>query len=223
MKRIFWGLAKIALLVGVLIVGARFIMSDDFTDFSGGESEQVVEELENLEISEEGGEVEMVEKKAPVVVRNAEPVTNLQKTYVDYSNAAGMPAVFSESFSVMGSESLSAQIARMVGEPVDEWGNLAAHKKTFWILSELALRGINVDAPMSVSGAEVSVDNGKLSVNLDDVSSGGSMVLPSAGMNYGGPVVSSIAPVQEMPQMSVKRRSMRSINWTAVVEAGQNY
>lgn len=224
MNRIFWGLVKIALLVGVLVLAARFIMSDKFDEMFNAQPEAV--EMEEIEVLEEPVEVEeeVTKSAAPLMVRSASPVTALQYTYYNYSQWAGMPEAFSASFTVMGSEYLSSQIAREVGEPTGDWGIYANHKKTFWILSELTLRGINVDDPMSASGTQIVVDNGEISVYMANVDEE-TQVLPSAGMDHGGPVMEETAPENvDAPvakETTTKKRTMRSINWEEVVEAGQ--
>ena len=232
MKRIFWGLVKIALLVGVLVLGARFMMSDEFSNLVEERPEVEMENLEDVEgmevidmeeIMKEVNEEVSVEKETVELARIANPETVQQKKYVNYSEGAGNPGSFTTNFSLMGSEPLSAQIARMVGEPVDSWSNLAVHKKTFWILSELALRGLNVDSPLSVSGARIEVENGGVSVDMSNVSSSSpATVLPTAGMSYGGPVT-SVAPVSKEAQVVApsKRRRMSAIDWQTVVEIGQ--
>lgn len=210
MQRIFWGLVKIAVVVVLIVWGSRSF----FTETSTGEAEL----LETpVDISEDRA-VLIEGKENTLLVRSDMPKTEQQKRYAEYALKAGSPSSFSGTLQVRSTEPLSSQLARAFGEPEGEWTNLSVHKKTFWVLSELSLRNINVDAVSSVRGAIIEVENGILSIDLSSISQ----------ISFSAPVsvVSVVPPLLnagEMnssipPQKTSRRMSARS--WEKVLEAG---
>lgn len=168
MKRLFWGFIKIALIAFLLVWASRALFPDTTHLVENEDDVSIIVDSAPAEenIQEE---VQEKEQKKERVLSLSDPVTAQQKQYVDFSLRAGMPTAFTQSFTVSGYEPLSLQIARLVGEPLNQWTNHSLHKKTFWILAELTLQGINVDSASSFNGGIVTINNGNVLVDSSAV------------------------------------------------------
>jgi hypothetical protein len=226
MKRLFWGFVKIALVIALLVWASRALFPEDSV-MTGGETKFVSsEEVQDL-IAEKGKAAVKQEdsserketRQGVSILSSKEPVTKQQKKYVAYSLRAGLPDDFTATFVSHGTEALSIQIARSVGEPIGNWTNLGVHKKTFWILAELTLQNINVDAAGSFNGGIVEIQDGGILIHTD------SIVAPSLS-----PFPSSFVPVSSLgmdtaeiespvpPKKMTRRMSARS--WEEVLQSG---
>lgn len=227
MKRLFWGFVKIALVIVLLVWASRALFPEESVMTTGGEervvSSKEVQNLitENVEdvVTQEDSAGKKEIKKGRSLLDSKEPSTKQQKTYFEYSLRAGLPNNFTGTFVAHGTEPLSIQIARTVGEPLGDWAHLEVHKKTFWILAELTLQNINVDAASSFNGGSVEVQDGGILIHTD------SIVVPSFSHS---PV--SLVPVSPLgidrvkidnsvsPKKTTRRMSVRS--WEKVLQSG---
>ena len=226
MKRLFWGFVKIALVIALLIWALRALFPDESVMKVGEEDSIVSEELQG-EIAQEAQESAQKEdftereeiKEGISLLASKEPSTEQQKTYVAYSSKAGLPNDFTGTFVAHGTEPLSTQIARTFGEPLGDWVNLEVHKKTFWILAELTLQGINVDAAGSFNGGIVEVQDGGISINTDALvapsfSPSPVSIVPASPSGMDAVEIDSPVP----PKKTTRRMSARS--WERVLESG---
>ena len=226
MKRLFWGFVKIALVIALLIWASRALFPDESVMKVGEEESIVSEELQG-EIAQEAQESVQKEdstereeiKEGISLLASKEPRTEQQKTYVAYSLKAGLPNDFTGTFVAHGTEPLSTQIARTFGEPLGEWSNLTIHKKTFWILAELTLQGINVDAAGFFNGGIVDVLDGGILIHTD------SIVAPSFAPSPVSLVLVSFSGMDtaeiDSPVPSKKTtRRMSARSWEKVLQSG---
>lgn len=169
MKRIIWGIIKIAVVVGLLVWIAYKFFPDTFEgDEAPLPDEIITEEITEPELDiDNETEVVEIESQEPVAQQNiGESMASKKARYARYSQGAGMPSAFTASISVQGTTVLSLQIAQALAESTSDWAQLSLHKKTFWILSELVQQDINVDMIYSLQGAMISVRNGEVSINF---------------------------------------------------------
>ncbi len=223
MNRILWGLIKVAILVGLLVwVSREFFPATPTEEIPN--SETSIEELTEVDVvSSKDSEEKKQETQMPVVTRSSAPTTTQQKMYTNFSAKAGMPETFTVSFTAQRAIPLSMQLARALGEPEGNWEDLSVHKKTFWVLSELALRDINVDAARSLNGMQVEILWGKITIDLSDVA-----VAPVAAQSMGAVVPSAVISIptvdagqidSEIPAKKTMRR-MSARAWKQVLETG---
>ncbi len=218
MKRIFWGLVKIAIIVGLLVWAVReiFPVSDETSILTkSATEEQTAEKIETI-FEKEG------EKEIPLVTRSSEPSTLQQRKYVSYSEKSGMPEIFTTLLKFKGTEPLSIQIARALGEPTEDWKNFSAHSKTFWVLAELTLYDINVDAASTLNGLSITVRKGNVWIDTSEISTVSLLVptvISSTTIVFEG--VSLDTGELDSPFPSPKRmRRMSARSWQQVIEAG---
>ncbi len=210
MKRVFWGLVKIAIIILLLVWVVRWL-------FPVSNQEKSVSETikEQLQIAVPSA------KEILSVKKNSVPKTLQQKKYALYSEKAGMPEAFTAEVTLKGTEAISAQLARAFDEPLGEWGNLSVHKKTFWVLAELTLQDINVDLAQSLNGAVLTVKKGSVSIDLSEVSitSFPALTLSSPGGSFASVTVDTREIESPLPSKKTLRR-MSGRSWQKVLEAG---
>ncbi len=223
MRRLFWGFVKIALVVVLIIWASRELFPDESVMTTADETlsfSEKGEELLSKEIKNNDSRENPLEtKEEKVLLSSREPVTEQQKKYVEYSLKAGSPGDFAGIFVAQGPEPLSIQIARAVGEPQGEWNNFTAHKKTFWILAEMTLQNINVDAAGSFSGGVVKIQEGEISIDAS------SLMAPSFSPSPVSLVPVSSSRMESLnvdspipPQKTTRRMSART--WEKVLQTG---
>jgi len=169
---------------------------------------------ESLQIEETSPEEVLSVKK------NTAPKTLQQKQYALYSEKAGMPEGFTAEVTFSGTEAISTQLARVFDEPLGEWGNIAVHSKTFWVLAELTLQDINVDSAQSLNGAVLTVNKGSVSIDLSEVSIV-SFTAPtfSSGSSFVSVPLDTGEIESPLPSKKTLRR-MSGRSWQQVLEAG---
>lgn len=224
MRRLFWGFVKIALLIVLLVWASRVL----FPAESVSMEEELIspEKMQELELENEEkvalqeDSIERSENKEGVsFLLTKEPITEQQKRYVSYSLRAGHPDNFTGTFVAHGTEPLSVQIARTFGEPIDEWGNLALHKKTFWILAELTLQNINVDAAGSFNGGVVEIQELGILIDATNISISSFPLLSSSFIPVLSSGMDSLDVDVPIPAKKTARRmSVRS--WEKVLQSG---
>lgn len=172
MKRIIWGIIKIAIVVGLLVWLAYKFFPETF---DGGDmpspDDIVTEEITEENIVAEGEEAKEETETNKLVERvslKSESMLSIKERYAQYTQGAGAPGVFTGSLTVQGTAVLSEQLAGAFGEPLDGWERLSDHKKTFWVLSELVKQDVNVDMIYSLQGAIISVRNGNVTFSFTD-------------------------------------------------------
>ena len=220
MKRVFWGLVKIGILIGLLV----WIAQEFFPASTNQEEAHLNTTVESTEKEEEVSTEVSVEKKeikTSSIVRSTEPITPQQKQYVLYSQKAGMPKAFTAELTFRGTEPISTQLARAFDEPLGEWGDFSVHSKTFWVLSELALRDMNVDAARSLNGAVLTVKIGNISIDLSEVSVT-SFSVPTVVLSNPSFVSTSVNTGEIKSPLPAKKslRRMSGRNWQQVLETG---
>ncbi len=216
MKRVFWGLVKIGIIIGLLV----WIAQEFFPVSTNQEKAQVDTTTEKL-IEETEVSIEKETIKTPLAARNIEPTTPQQKQYALYNEKAGTSEVFTAELALKGTVPISTQLARAFGEPRGEWGNFAAHSKTFWVLAELTLLDIDVDAARSLDGAVLTVKTGNVTIDLSEtsVTSFSVSTFVVSNVSFASSSVDASKIEGPLPTKKTMRR-MSGRNWQQVLEAG---
>lgn len=230
MKRILWGLIKIAIVIGLLVWVSYKFFPETFNGEDQPFSDDIVtEEITAPEFEENTDTEEVLDREVEESVVHqsiGESMGSKKVRYAGYTQEAGMPNTFAGSITVHGTTVLSTQLAQAFGESTNDWANLSSHKKTFWILSELVQQDINVDIISSLQGSTISIRNGEVFFSVSGKSKTSTTALKSENttISVSSRTISTptrnIVPLAEHLQLNPQTVVLFSSNRASVIYWG---